>query len=115
MSKRDVVKTEEIKELIRLITMDANQLEPNICRFVESIGKGDIQKYIESNIEKLVAPFEETFDLDEILLLISFYNEIQKLVVFFQSDAIGKFLKYRRRLFDPIYELYREGIRVERA
>ncbi len=118
-------KKKDIEVLIRLITQ-YEQLEPNISMFIQqtlvlSDKNTTVQKVmckitqrIRSDIERLLVPFDEIFTHDEIMLLISFYREIKRLVSFFESEAMKKFSKNGRRLFDPIYETFRlmltEGI-----
>ena len=115
---REKAKKRDMAELIRLITMQPEQLEPNVSMFVKQTithRKGiDIQdvvnQRIRKDIEKLLMPFDELFTHDEIMLLISFYKEIKMLVSFYQSEAMKKFSKNGRKLFDPIYKTYQEVI-----
>ena len=113
MSNSEKSKRKDIAELIRLMTSHPDQLEPNICKFVQQslVGREgmDVNKYIRSNLSKLQVPFDETFTHDEIVLLISFYKEIKQLIFFYKSDAMSKLLRKKRMLFDPIYEVYHQG------
>jgi hypothetical protein len=126
MMNKQKAKKKDIEELIWLITLQNEQLEPNISMFVQQtlsyLGRNtNIQKVmskvtqrIRNDIERLLVPFDEIFTHDEIMLLISFYREVKRLIWFFESDAMKKFSKNGRRLFDPIYESFRlslaEGI-----
>ncbi len=123
MLNKQKAKERDIQELIRLITGQSEQLEPNISAFVQQTIYGSIKKkntrnpndifyeIIQSEFDKILTPFDEVFSHDEIILLISFYKEIKRLIIFFDSRAMKNFSKYRRKLFDPIYKIFRKSIR----
>ena len=118
----DKAKKRDMAELIRLIALQPEQLEPNVSMFVQQTiansGKkansdellSIVNQHIRKKIEKLLVPFDELFTHDEIMLLISFYKEIRRLISFYQSEAMKKFSKNGRKLFDPIYEAYRQAV-----
>ncbi|MBX7066771.1 MAG: hypothetical protein K1X28_06030 [Parachlamydiales bacterium] len=103
-------KKKEIAELIRLICKQGEFLEPSLSMFVEYAygqeAKESIDRLFREEMERLQAPFDELFTGDEILLLMSFYREIKRLVSFYQSDAMKKLLRNRQKLFSPFYNVY---------
>jgi hypothetical protein len=115
-------KKRDLTELLRLIALQPEQLEPSVTMFVQKTISNyeinanpqdvmsGINQYIRKNLEKLLVPFDEIFSHDEIMILISFYKEIRRLTCFYRSEAMKKFSKNGRRLFDPIYEAYHQGI-----
>ncbi len=120
-SKKDRAKKKDIAELIRLMTAQRELLEPNITMFVQQTiltanqrGIDEVASLVTERIqnesERLLIPFDEVFTHDEIMLLISFYKQIKMLIGFYKSEAMKKFLRNGRKLFDPIYDTYREVI-----
>jgi len=114
-------KKRDLAELIRLIALQPEQIEPNVSMFVQQTIANKcrsnpqdvmsiVNQHIRKEIEKLLVPFDEIFTHDEVMLLISFYKEIRRLISFYQSEAMKKFSKNGRKLFDPIYEAYRQAL-----
>lgn len=103
--KRDIV------ELIRVSSMQPEQLDPTLPMLVRHAVSGEVnpgeavalvKKRILSDafIEKFLEPFDEILSHEEIKQLISFYK----------SEAMRKFSKNGQKLFNPIYEAYRHLI-----
>ena len=107
-------KTKDILTLIRLTTMQPEQLKlmlpMSIIQAISFSGKNasieEVSSIVrekilqDSFIEKFAYSFDTIFSHKEIKLLINFY----------QSKAMEKFLKNSQDLFTPIYDAYRHLI-----
>ncbi|MGB7127940.1 MAG: DUF2059 domain-containing protein [Candidatus Rhabdochlamydia sp.] len=112
--KNKNTKTKDILTLIRLTTMQPEQLKlmlpMSIIQALSFSGKNasieEVSSIVrekilqDSFIEKFACSFDATFSHKEIKLLINFY----------QSEAMKKFLKNSQNLFTPIYDAYRHLI-----
>jgi hypothetical protein len=117
-----MAKEKDIAELIRLITLQSELLEPNVPMFIQQMIAnhkngvdlkkivGDVNACVRTHIGKISEPFDEVFTHDEIMLLISFYREIRRLVSFYKSEAMKKFSKNGSKLFGPLYVTYRDAM-----
>jgi hypothetical protein len=104
-------KRRDIIDLIRLSSMQPEQLDPTLPMLVEHalIANGTkrdpaeilgvLKRRILSDefIEKFLQPFEEIFS----------HEEVRQLIAVYKSEAMRKFSKNGQRLFNPIYDAYR--------
>ena len=112
--KNKNAKTTDILTLIRLTTMQPEQLKlmlpMSIIQAISFSGKNatieEVSSLVkekilqDSFIEKFACSFDTKFS----------HKEIKQLINFYQSETMEKFLKNSQSLFTPIYDAYRHLI-----